>query len=122
GRPERMQLVPPDFPMPPGGLNIRLVDTPHAQEARVIDHKRYAAEAFARANGIDKRIWGKQGAKIGLVAAGKNWLDLVHALNLLNIDGDRAEALGITTYKVGQVFPLDMRGFNDWAEGLDLIV
>ncbi len=122
GRPDRMQLVTPDFTMPQGGLNIRLVDTPHAQEARVIDHKRFAAEAFAHANRIDKRVWGQKGAKIGFVAAGKNWLDLVHALNLLNIDGDRAEALGITTYKVGQVFPLDMRGFHDWAEGLDLIV
>ncbi|MBI6628419.1 indolepyruvate ferredoxin oxidoreductase family protein [Pontibaca salina] len=122
GRPERMQLVTPDFTMPPGGLNIRLVDTPAAQEARVIDHKRYAAEAFARANGIDRRVWGRKGAKIGFVAAGKNWLDLVHALKLLNIDEARAEALGITTYKVGQVFPLDVRGVRDWAEDLDLIV
>jgi indolepyruvate ferredoxin oxidoreductase len=123
GRPDRMQLVTPtDFPMPEGGLNIRLVDTPHEQEARVIDHKRYAAEAFAHANKIDKRVWGKPGAKIGFVAAGKNWLDLVHALSLLGIDAAEAERLGITTYKVGQVWPLDMRGFNDWAEGLDLIV
>lgn len=122
GRADRMQLVTPDFTMPPGGLNIRLVDTPHAQEARVIDHKRFAAESFARANRIDKRVWGSSGAKIGFVAAGKNWLDLVHALNLLNIDENKAEVLGITTYKVGQVFPLDMKGFSDWADGLDLIV
>ena len=33
-----------------------------------------------------------------------------------------AERLGITTYKIGQTFPLDMRSFNDWADGLDLIV
>ena len=65
GRPDRMQLVTPEFPMPEGGLNIRLVDTPHLQEERVIDHKRFAAEAFARANRIDKRMWGKPGAKIG---------------------------------------------------------
>jgi len=122
GRPERMSLVVPGFDMPEGGLNIRLVDTPHAQEARMIDHKRFAAEAFARANGIDRRVWGKPGARIGFVAAGKNWLDLMHALSLLNIDAAEAERLGITAYKVGQVFPLDMKGFHDWAEGLDLIV
>ncbi|WP_238371237.1 indolepyruvate ferredoxin oxidoreductase family protein [Heliomarina baculiformis] len=122
GRPDRMQLVTPDFPMPEGGLNIRLVDTPHLQEERVIDHKRFAAEAFARANRIDKRMWGKPGAKIGFVAAGKNWLDLVHAMSLLNITEDDAERLGITTYKIGQTFPLDMTSFNEWAEGLDLIV
>ncbi len=122
GRPDRMNLVIPEFEMPDGGLNIRLIDTPHAQEARMIDYKRFAAEAFSHANKMDKRIWGKPGARIGFVAAGKNWLDLVHALALLNIDEAEAERLGITTYKIGQTFPLDMKGFHDWAEGLDLIV
>ncbi|MCA0960701.1 indolepyruvate ferredoxin oxidoreductase family protein [Salipiger bermudensis] len=122
GRPDRMSLVTPEFEMPPGGLNIRLGDTPHEQEKRIIDYKRFAAEAFSHANRMDKRMWGKPGAKIGFVAAGKNWLDLVHALSLLGIDEAEAERLGITTYKVGQTFPLDMLGFHDWAEGLDLIV
>jgi len=122
GRPDRLRIVTPEFPMPEGGLNIRLIDTPHAQETRMIDFKRFAAEAFSHANGMDRRMWGKPGAKIGFVAAGKNWLDLVHALQLLGIDAEEAERLGITTYKVGQVFPLDMKGFHDWAEGLDLIV
>ena len=123
GRPDRLKLVTPeDFAMPEGGLNIRLGDTPHAQEARMIDFKRFAAEAFSHANRMDKRVWGKPGARIGLVAAGKNWLDLVHALRLLNIDEAEAERLGLTTYKVGQTFPLDMKGFHQWADGLDLIV
>ncbi|MHA7868542.1 MAG: indolepyruvate ferredoxin oxidoreductase family protein [Salipiger thiooxidans] len=122
GRPDRMSLVMPAFDMPPGGLNIRLGDTPHEQEKRIIDYKRFAAEAFSHANKMDKRMWGKPGAKIGFVAAGKNWLDLVHALSLLGLDEAEAERLGITTYKVGQTFPLDMLGFHDWAEGLDLIV
>jgi indolepyruvate ferredoxin oxidoreductase len=122
GRPDRMTFVRPEFPMPPGGLNIRLVDTPIEQEARMIDYKRFAAELFARANGIDRRVWGKSGAKVGFVAAGKNWLDLVHALSLLGIDEAEAERLGITTYKVGQTFPLDMHGVHDWAEGLELVI
>ncbi len=122
GRADRMKLVMPEFEMPEGGLNIRLVDTPHAQEARMIDYKRFAAEAFSHANKMDKRVWGKPGAKIGFVSAGKNWLDLCHAMSLLGIDAEEAERLGITTYKVGQTFPLDMKGFHDWAEGLDLIV
>ncbi len=122
GDPHRLEFVTPEFDMPEGGLNIRLHDTPHAQEARMIDHKRFAAEAFSRANKMDKRVWGKPGAKIGFVAAGKNWLDLVHAMDLLGIDEGEAERLGITTYKVGQTFPLDMTSFSEWAEGLDLIV
>ncbi len=122
GRPDRMSLVTPEFEMPDGGLNIRLVDDRIAQEARMIDYKRFAAEAYARANRIDRRMWGKPGAKIGLVAAGKNWLDLVHALSLLGIDEAEAERLGITTYKIAQTWPLDMTSFHEFAEGLDLIV
>ncbi|MEK6216663.1 MAG: indolepyruvate ferredoxin oxidoreductase family protein, partial [Boseongicola sp.] len=122
GRPDRMSFVTPDFEMPEGGLNIRLGDHWIPQEARTIDHKRFAAEAFSRANHMDKRVWGKADAKIGFVAAGKNWLDLCHALNLLGIDEAEAERLGITTYKIGQTFPMDMKSFHDWAEGLELIV
>ncbi|MEP3947577.1 indolepyruvate ferredoxin oxidoreductase family protein [Ascidiaceihabitans sp.] len=122
GDPHRLSFVTPGFELPDGGLNIRLVDDRIEQEARLIDYKRHAAEAFAAANKMDKRVWGKPGAKIGLVAAGKNWLDLVHALSLLNIDAAEAERLGITTYKVGQTWPLDMKTFNDWADGLDLII
>ncbi len=122
GRPDRVQIVLPEFDMPEGGLNIRLIDTPHAQEARMIDYKRFAAEAFGQANRLDRRVWGKPGAKIGFIAAGKNWLDLCQALAILGIDAAEAERLGITTYKVGMTWPLDMRGFHDWAEDLDLIV
>ena len=122
GDPHRLRFETPDFTMPEGGLNIRPGDTPVAQEARMIDYKRFAAEAFARANRIDKRVWGQAGAKIGMVAAGKNWLDLSHALSLLRIDEAEAERLGITTYKVAQTWPLDMTSFHEWAEGLDLII
>jgi len=121
-RTDRMSFVQPDFPMPDGGLNIRLGDHWIPQEARMIDYKRFAAEAFSRANRIDREVWSKKGAKIGFVAAGKNWLDLTHAMALLGIDEDRARALGVTTYKVGQPFPLDMVGFHEWANDLDLIV
>jgi len=122
GRPDRMAFVRPEFEMPEGGLNIRLGDHWVPQEQRIINHKRFAAEVFARENKIDRRIWGKPGAKLGFVAAGKNWLDLEHALSLLGLDGAEAERLGISTYKVGQTWPLDMESFEDWAEGLDLIV
>ncbi|KEJ89482.1 indolepyruvate ferredoxin oxidoreductase family protein [Sulfitobacter donghicola] len=122
GDPHRMSFVTPDIDLPDGGLNIRLVDDRIEQEARLIDYKRYAAEAFSHANKMDKRMWGNAKAKIGFVAAGKNYLDLIHAMSLLNIDAEEAARLGISTYKVGQTWPLDMRGFNDWAADLDLIV
>jgi indolepyruvate ferredoxin oxidoreductase len=67
--------------MPKDGLNIRLGDTPVAQEARLHDHKRFAAEAFGRANRIDRRVLGNPGARIGIVSCGKSWLDTVHGVD-----------------------------------------
>lgn len=122
GDPFRVQLLTPGFRLPEGGLNIRLGDNPVAQEARMIDFKRFAAEAFARANRIDKRLHGAPGAKIGLVAAGKNWLDLVQAMSLLGLTAEECTRLGITTWKVAQTFPMDMKSFAEWAEGLEVIV
>jgi indolepyruvate ferredoxin oxidoreductase len=123
GDPHRLNIVtPPDFPMPEGGLNIRLGDTPVAQEARLHDHKRFAAEAFARANRIDRRVAGTAQAKIGIVSAGKSWLDTAHALELLGLDAEECARLGITTYKVGMVWPLDMASFREWAHDLEHII
>ncbi|CAN5644747.1 indolepyruvate ferredoxin oxidoreductase family protein [soil metagenome] len=123
GDPHRLDIrLPDDFPMPEGGLNIRLGDTPVAQEARLHDHKRFAAEAFARANRIDRRMAGDASARIGIVSAGKSWLDTVHALELRCLDAATCPRLGITTYKVGMVWPLDMASFREWAEGLEHII
>ena len=122
GDPDRLQFVTPEFDMPEGGLNIRLIDTPQAQEARIIDYKRHAAQAFARANKMDKRVLGQAGAKIGFVAAGKNWLDLAHAMQVLGMDQEAAIAHGVTTYKVAMTWPLDVDTFAEWAEGLDTII
>ncbi len=123
GDPHRLNIATPrDFAMPPGGLSIRLGDTPVLQEARMHDHKRFAAEAFARANQIDRRVWGQPGARIGIVSCGKSWLDTIHALDLLGLDAETARRHGITTYKVGMVWPLDTASFRDWAEGLKTII
>jgi indolepyruvate ferredoxin oxidoreductase len=122
GRPDRMQFADPAGLLPAGGLSIRLGDTPALQEARLYDGKIPAAEAFARANGIDRRALGTARATVGIVAAGKSWLDVVQALGLLGIDGPLAEALGITGYKIGQVWPLDRAGFRAWAAGLSLVI
>lgn len=123
GDPHRVRPVLPEFEMPEGGLNIRLGDHWVAQEERLLAHKLRAAEALARANRLDRRVHGAKGARIGVVAAGKNWLDVMSALSALGIDASaRAEALGLTSYKVAQIWPLDGQSLRDWAEGLDLVI
>jgi len=122
GDPHRLSIVIPEFDMPLDGLNIRLQDTPHLQEARMHDYKRFAAQAFARANKLDRRVHGGPGARVGIVSAGKSWLDVVHALDMLGLDRAAMERLGITTYKVGMVWPLERQRLLDFARGLDLII
>jgi len=48
--PERVEIVIPEFQMPPGGVHIRWPDTALEQEARLFDYKWYAAMAYIRAN------------------------------------------------------------------------
>ncbi|MGF1554093.1 MAG: indolepyruvate ferredoxin oxidoreductase family protein [Paracoccaceae bacterium] len=122
GDPHRLSLARPEIELPEGGLSIRLGDTPQAQEARLHHWKLPAVRAFARATRLAARRLGRAGARIGIVSAGKSWLDALSALDLLGIDESAADALGITAYKLGMVWPVEAEGLAEWARGLDLIV
>ena len=52
----RRIVLPEDFEMPSGGLNIRWPDPPLDQEMRLHRYAVKAAQAFARANGIDRVV------------------------------------------------------------------
>ena len=124
GRLDRVEInTPDDFEMPDGGINIRLGDTALDKEARLHDHKRDAILAFARANRLDRHIWNNQdGAKIGIVSAGKSYLDVLEALENLGLDEGRAEELGISLYKVGLVWPLEPQHLAEFVDGLELVI
>ena len=124
GRVDRITpVIPADFEMPPGGLNIRLQDTPLAKEARLHDFKRPAILAFTRANGLDRMILhGGRAPRIGIATTGKSYQDVAEALDLLGIDEVRAADLGIRLYKVGMTYPLEPEGAKEFADGLELIM
>ncbi len=124
--PHRLTIALPgeaEFPMPPGGLNIRLADPPLEKEARWHNYKRDAVHAFVRANGLDKSIFdGGTEARIGIVASGKSYSDTRQALDMLGLDEARASALGLKLYKVALVWPLEPARLQRFAEGLDLLM
>ncbi|MFG1391841.1 indolepyruvate ferredoxin oxidoreductase family protein [Xanthobacter agilis] len=124
GRLDRIAITPPaDFAMPPGGLNIRLGDTPIAQEERLQEFKRDAVVAFLRANTLNRFITsGGPHARIGIATVGKSYLDLRLALDELGIDEVRANDLGIRIWKVGCPWPLETQGLMAFARGLDLVM
>ncbi|PHV04113.1 indolepyruvate ferredoxin oxidoreductase [Janthinobacterium sp. BJB412] len=121
--PDRVQIVTPDdFALPEGGLNIRWPDTVLDMEVRMNSHKWYAALAYARANKLNKIIWDSPQAKIGIITAGKSYLDTRQALADLGIDEQAAADIGIRLYKIGMTWPLEADGVHAFAKGLDEIL
>ena len=121
--PDRVQIVlPQDFALPPGGLNIRWPDAVLEQEARMNNYKWYAALAYARANRLNRIVWDSPRAKIGIITAGKSYLDTRQALADLGIDEQVARDIGIRLYKVGMTWPLEAEGVRAFAQGLEEIL
>ena len=121
--PERVRIVlPEDFEMPPGGLNIRWPDAPLEQELRLHKYKLYAALAFARANKLDRIVVESPKPRFGIVTTGKSYLDVMQALEDLGIDEAHAAEIGLRVYKVGMVWPLEREGIRHFAEGLEEIL
>ena len=123
---DRVKIVIPgddEFKMPPGGLNIRLVDGILDMEARLHDYKRDAMLAFVKANKLNRIIIsGGRDPKIGIITVGKSYLDVRQAFDELGIDEVKCNDLGISVYKVACPWPLSRAELKEFAEGLDLII
>lgn len=121
--PDRVNIVlPGDFDMPEGGLHIRWPDAPLAQEARLMDHKWYAALAYVRANRLNHTVLDSEGARLGIMASGKAWNDLRQALHDLGLDDEACRALKLRLHKVAVVWPLDAMITREFAQGLQEIL
>jgi indolepyruvate ferredoxin oxidoreductase len=121
--PHRTKIIlPEDFAMPDGGLNIRWPDPPLVQEARLLDYKWYAALAYVRANKLDRVEIDSQDARFGIMTAGKAYLDVRQALTDLGLDDETCSRIGIRLYKVGCVWPLEAQGAHAFAHGLKEIL
>ena len=82
-----------------------------------------AAQAFARANRIDRMVIDTPDARLGIVTTGKSYLDVLQALEYLGLDADRCRELGIRVYKIGMTWPLEPLGIRAFARGLrDILV
>ena len=115
--------LPADFEMPPGGLNLTAQKLSALEvEARHFEQRHPAAQAWVRANRIDRLAWGRaRRNRLGIVSTGKAYLDVIEALRGLGLDEHRCTALGIAVYKVGMVWPLEPERLRGFAETCDEI-
>ena len=121
--PDRVETAPPEEPAAPAdGLHIRWPDDRFEAEERLHEAKLEAVRAYARRNRLDRMVWSAPQARLGVVASGKSFLDVMQAFDDLGVDGDMAEALGLRLYKVALAWPLEPQGLRRFADGLEEIV
>ena len=136
---DRVRINTPEYSFPEGGVHIRWPDERLPAEKRLVTVKLPAVQAFARANPFDRNEWDMRGdtlgdtrgdthtaagqsGGIGLIAAGKSWLDLRQALADLGIDAALAARLGIRLRKLGLVWPIEEAGMREFCAGLDTVL
>ncbi|WP_422802390.1 indolepyruvate ferredoxin oxidoreductase family protein [Telluria beijingensis] len=114
--------APQDYVAPPDGLHNRWPDLPGLALEQRAEAKLEAVQAFARANSIDRLVVAAPHARIGILGAGKAYLDLVEALERMGLPLARLEQLGVRVYKPGLTFPLERTRLAAFAEGLEEIL
>ena len=121
--PQRVNIVlPTDIVLPEGGLNIRWPDPPLDQELRLLNHKCYAAQAYVRANKLNRIVVDSPDARFGIVTAGKAYQDVRQALHDLGLDDGVLRKIGLRIMKVACVWPLDAQDARQFAQGLEEIL
>src|SRR5690606_21620248 len=120
---DRLNIVLPEFAVPPGGLNIRHEPDQFAQGKRVPDFKRAAAAGLIKANAL-KRVAhsGQPHAELGIATIGKSYLDVRQALDDIGVGEEEANRLGIRLFKIACPWPLDYEHVAEFARGLETIV
>ena len=123
-----VETLLPDYPnLPAGGLNASLSNATlgrqaRAQEALMQDFKIYAALAYARLNKLNHIVWNPRPARLGVVASGKSYVDVLEALDELGIDEQEAQRIGLRLFKVSMPWPLEADSVREFADGLEEIV
>ncbi len=98
---------------------------PHAvpdQEALVLDRRLRAARAYARHNGLDRVAGAGPGARLGVVCAGKTYLDVIQALADLGLGLADLAGTGIRILKLGMTYPLAEDTIGEFAASVGEVV
>jgi indolepyruvate ferredoxin oxidoreductase len=116
-------FVLPQIPTPEGGVHIRRETlATQQQDLRLHRHKLPRAQAFARANRLDRVVFGSNSARFVIATAGKAFPDVLAALSILGVTDHIAQQVGIGVYKIGMIYPLEPLGLEEATRQADEIL
>ena len=112
----RAFVIPGDYALPPEGLNLRPNLPPLVEEQWLVEKRLPAAQAFARANNLDRVVIDGARRTLSIVTAGKAYLDVRQALTDLGLDEATCAHLGIRLYKPGLIWPMEKTRLIEFAQ------
>ncbi|MDI2030143.1 indolepyruvate ferredoxin oxidoreductase family protein [Saccharopolyspora sp. TS4A08] len=122
--------APPGMDGLPGGLrayshvpHARLLGADLAGLERSFQQVRLPiALEYLRRSGVNRLLGARGAARVGIVAAGKTYLDVRQALDSLGLTESDWESAGIRLLKLGAIVPVEPGVVREFARGLDEIV
>ncbi|GAA0533062.1 indolepyruvate ferredoxin oxidoreductase [Saccharopolyspora subtropica] len=125
-------VVRPDWSAPQLPAELRPYShRPNARllgpELATLEHSLYTvrlplALEYIRASDLNQVVRSGADDRIGIVAAGKSYLDVRQALRALGLDDAELARHGVRLLKLGAIHPLDPHIVRDFARGLTEIV
>jgi indolepyruvate ferredoxin oxidoreductase len=91
-------------------------------EQDIVSGRLAMARRYATLNGLDRITHDAPAARVGIVAAGKTYRDVLDALDRLGLGTDGVERLGCRVLKLGMLWPLDPDALRSFARGLERIL
>ena len=108
------QHVPAFFPPGPPANVIH--------EAIMENGRMNAARAFIKINKLNHITHNPTDAKVGLIAAGKTYYDMIEGLRLLGIEKSDIEKMGLRILKLGAIYPIEKTVIHEFAKGLEKVI
>ncbi len=118
----RLTILRPDFHFPEDGVHMRRGDIPLAKEARLRGVKLPAAQAYVRANRLDRVILTAPRPRAGIVVTGQAARDVFEALDAIGLTPEAAAGLGLSIFKVAMPWPLEPETIRTFCAGLERVL
>ncbi len=91
-------------------------------ERNLLSQRLPRALEYVRAHGLNRQVVRSGDDRIGIVSAGKTYLDVRDALDRLGLSEDELVRRGVRLLKLDMIWPLDRELVLDFARGLEEIL